>query len=75
MATIRSAMSCSRAYLTAVAKYLGRSPNFNEVSLIRIIPNGKADLNNRGPFSTDYIGKNYGYPDKRKLRRAGEDLE
>ena len=50
-------------YLTAVAKYLGRSPNFNEVSLIRIIPNGKADLNNRGPFSTDYIGKNYGYPD------------
>lgn len=50
-------------YLTAITKYLGRPPIFNEVSLFRIIPNGKADLNNRGPFSTDYIGKNYRYPD------------
>src|SRR5690349_9749528 len=57
-------------YLTAVTKYLGRSPNFNEVSLIRIIPNGKADLNNRGPFSTDYIGKNYRYPDGTYAERA-----
>lgn len=50
-------------YLTEVTKYLGRPPVFNDVSLFRIIPNGKADLNNRGPFSTDYIGKNYRYPD------------
>jgi hypothetical protein len=33
------------------------------VNLLRIIPNGKADFNNRGGFSTDYIGKNYAYPD------------
>jgi hypothetical protein len=57
-------------YLPAITKYLGRSPNFNEVSLIRIIPNGKADLNNRGPFSTDYIGKNYGYPEGTYAERA-----
>jgi hypothetical protein len=57
-------------YLPAITKYLGRSPTFNEVSLIRIIPNGKADLNNRGPFSTDYIGKNYGYPDGTYAERA-----
>jgi hypothetical protein len=50
-------------YLAEITRYLGRPPVFNEVSLFRIIPNGKADLNNRGPFSTDYIGKSYGYPD------------
>ncbi|MEB2784323.1 FAD-dependent oxidoreductase [Algoriphagus persicinus] len=27
------------------------------------IPNLKTDTNNHGPFSTDYIGKNYAYPD------------
>lgn len=50
-------------YLEAMTPYLGRPLTFNEVSLLRIIPNGKADLNNRNGFSTDYIGKNYGYPD------------
>jgi hypothetical protein len=50
-------------YLPAMTKYLGRPMTFNEVGLLRIIPNGKADLNNRGGFSTDYIGKNYGYPE------------
>ncbi len=27
------------------------------------MPNDKTDTNNAGPFSTDYIGKNYAYPD------------
>ena len=27
------------------------------------IPNSKTDTNNHGPFSTDNIGQNYGYPD------------
>jgi hypothetical protein len=57
-------------YLKAVIPHLGRPPIFNEVSLFRIIPNGKADLNNRGPFSTDYIGKSYGYPDGTYAERA-----
>ena len=57
-------------YLPAITRYLGRPPVFNEVSLFRIIPNGKADLNNRGPFSTDYIGKNYSYPDGTYAERA-----
>ncbi len=26
------------------------------------MPNGKTDSNNDGPFSTDYIGRNYNYP-------------
>lgn len=50
-------------YLNAMTGYLGRPLDINEVNLLRVIPNGKADWNNRGPFSTDYIGKNYEYPD------------
>ncbi len=50
-------------YLDAFVKNKGRSPVFHELTLIAPIPNGKADFNNNGPFSTDYIGKNYAYPD------------
>jgi hypothetical protein len=57
-------------YLVAMTKYMGRPLNFNEVGLIRVIPNGKADLNNRGGFSTDYIGKDYEYPDGSYAVRA-----
>lgn len=28
-----------------------------------LMPNGKTDINNKGPFSTDMIGMNYSYPD------------
>jgi hypothetical protein len=34
------------------------------------IPNHKTDTNNHGPFSTDYIGMNYDYPDGKYARRA-----
>lgn len=27
------------------------------------MPNGKTDINNSGPFSTDFIGENYNYPE------------
>ena len=33
------------------------------------IPNLKTDTNNHGPFSTDYIGKNYDYPEASYTRR------
>lgn len=33
------------------------------------IPNLKTDTNNHGPFSTDYIGKNYDYPEASYKRR------
>lgn len=33
------------------------------------IPNLKTDTNNHGPFSTDYIGKNYDYPEATYERR------
>lgn len=57
-------------YLAAMTPYMGRPLDINEVNLLRVIPNGKADFNNRGGFSTDYIGKNYDYPDGDYATRA-----
>ena len=34
-----------------------------------MIPNRKTDTNNHGPFSTDYIGMNYDYPEASYERR------
>ena len=55
--------------LAANTKKLGRSPMLREVSLIARIPNGKADFNNNGPFSTDYIGKSWEYPNASYAKR------
>jgi hypothetical protein len=50
-------------YIAGEVKRLNRPPRLNEVALLRRIPNRKADFNNRGGFSSDYIGKNWEYPD------------
>ncbi|MBI4892989.1 MAG: FAD-dependent oxidoreductase [Acidobacteria bacterium] len=50
-------------YVPALEVYLGRPATFTDFTLMRTIPNGKVDVNNRGGFSSDYIGKNYKYPD------------
>lgn len=67
-------------YLNGMADYLGRPITFTDINLPRIIPNGKADFNNRGGFSTDYIGKNYAYPDgdyatRERIWRDHEDYQ
>lgn len=69
-----------RLYIEAMTKRLGRPLAFGELSLPRVIPNSKADLNNRGGFSTDYIGKNYEYPDgsyavRAKIWKEHEDYQ
>ncbi|AYN06665.1 FAD-dependent oxidoreductase [Flavobacterium sp. 140616W15] len=33
------------------------------------LPNGKTDSNNMGPISTDYVGKNYNYPEANYAER------
>ena len=38
--------------------------------IISEMPRGKTDWNNRGPFSTDYIGKNWEYPEADYANRA-----
>lgn len=44
------------------------------------IPNRKTDTNNHGPFSTDFIGMNYEYPEasyeeRKKIVKAHEDYQ
>ena len=48
----------------------GRVPTLNTVIKPDRIPNGKADVNNNGAFSTDYIGGSWDYPDASYARRA-----
>lgn len=55
--------------LAAMQQKLGRSPKLAEVISISPIPNQKADMNNNGPFSTDYIGKSWDYPTASYRRR------
>jgi hypothetical protein len=40
-----------------------------DVFIVGRIPNQKADLNNRGAFSTDYLGMNWDYPNASYARR------
>ncbi len=57
-------------FLRAFEQRNGRPPRINEVLIPFEIPNNKADFNNRGPFSTDYIGKSWEYPEASYKRRA-----
>jgi hypothetical protein len=65
-------------YLQEFEKNVGRPPVLHDVAAPVLIPNDKADFNNRGPFSTDYIGHSWKYPDasyKEKERIWQEHLE
>lgn len=48
-----------------LARYLKERPTVTVRQLMNPVkvPNGKTDTNNNGPFSTDYIGKNWDYPE------------
>src|SRR5215472_13658207 len=56
--------------LDVMLKKQGRASRLGEVISISPIPNHKADMNNNGPFSTDYIGKSWEYPNASYARRA-----
>lgn len=49
-------------YIHGFMQHYGRVPRFNELTLQVGIPNHKTDFNNMGPFSTDYIGKDWTLP-------------
>jgi hypothetical protein len=59
-----------RRFLSEFAGQNGRPPRLDEILLPRDIANHKWDFNNRGPFSTDYIGKNWDYPNASYRKRA-----
>jgi hypothetical protein len=50
-------------YLNELEKHRGHPPTLHDIFLIVTIPNHKADFNNNGPFSTDYIGHSWDYPE------------
>lgn len=56
--------------LQAMSQKNGRSPRFGEITRIVKLPNKKADFNNNGAFSTDYIGMSWDYPEAEYRRRA-----
>lgn len=56
-------------YIDAWVKAEGKAPAVNQLFIIGHGVNGKHDFNNRGAFSTDYIGGNYNYPDATYAQR------
>jgi hypothetical protein len=56
--------------LDAMQKKQGRASKLGEVISISPLPHHKADMNNQGAFSTDYIGKSWEYPTAGYARRA-----
>jgi hypothetical protein len=49
-------------YIHGFMQAYGRVPRFDELTIQIGIPGDKADFNNNGPFSTDYIGKDWNFP-------------
>ena len=56
-------------FLSEFSRREGRPPRLDEIFLPREIAGNKWDFNNRGPFSTDYIGRNWEYPNAGYQRR------
>jgi hypothetical protein len=50
-------------YLDGLAKHLKRPVEMKDILGVAELPNGKTDVNNRGAFSTDYIGGSWAYPE------------
>lgn len=58
-------------FLSEFVNQKGRAPRMNEILLpAQIAGQQKWDFNNRGPFSTDYVGKSWDYPNVGYERRA-----
>jgi hypothetical protein len=57
-------------YIAGWEKHRGRLPRMNELLIVSPLPNRKADINNRGAVSTDYIGASWSYPEASYSERA-----
>jgi len=51
------------AWLNLLKENKNRNLKFSDVVFLGNLPNEKYDINNSGPFSTDYIGENWEYPE------------
>lgn len=50
-------------YLSEFTQHRGRAPRLKDFFNAVAIPNHKADFNNNGPISTDFIGHSWAYPE------------
>ena len=59
-----------RRTIEALIAKNGRPPTMNELVIRSPLPNGKYDINNRGPVSTNNVNRNWAYPDGGYATRA-----
>jgi hypothetical protein len=59
----RAQFALLERYLNEFQSHMGHEPHFKDLTNPVAIPNGKADFNNNGPVSTDYIGHSWSYPE------------
>ena len=57
-------------YLADFPEHRGRAPRLKDFFNPVVIPNHKADFNNNGPISTDYIGHSWRYPEASSAEKA-----
>lgn len=61
-------------WLLQLKQYEGnRGLNFTDVFYLGTLPGNKRDMNNFGPFSSDYVGHSWGYPEA-NYKTRGEIL-
>ncbi len=66
----RSRFALLERYLDEFEEHAGRSPRVRDLFNPVLIPNHKADFNNNGPISTDYIGHSWKYPEASYAEKA-----
>jgi FAD dependent oxidoreductase len=66
----RARFALMERYLNEFEQHMGRAPGFRDVTNPVMIPNHKADFNNNGPVSTDYIGHSWKYPEASYVVKA-----
>ncbi|HUX28877.1 MAG TPA: FAD-dependent oxidoreductase [Terracidiphilus sp.] len=66
----RSRFALLERYLSEFQQHMGRPPHLQDFFNPVMIPNHKADFNNNGPVSTDYIGHSWSYPEATYAEKA-----
>ena len=66
----RAQFALLERYLGEFEEHVGRAPGVQDLFLPVLIRNHKADFNNNGPISTDYIGHSWKYPEASYAEKA-----
>ncbi len=66
----RTRFALLERYMSEFEQHEGRAPVLHDFFNPVLIPNHKADFNNNGPVSTDYIGHSWKYPEASYAEKA-----